>query len=184
MSKFMCCSETKTNQVNVGSANSNIEIRKGRWLRISSRNPDVFPSSNHVENAIHSSVHRVNSWLANGIEDKAVVTSEGLPSDERTNKIVIFFIHGVGGCSHIWNEQMEYFSKLGYIVVAPDILGHGGSAAPRVQSSYTFSELAYDMFAVFDRYRSKKRNILIGHSYGLVKVYLKAPLEVKRFLVD
>jgi pimeloyl-ACP methyl ester carboxylesterase len=28
--------------------------------------------------------------------------------------------------------------------------------------------LAYDMFAVFDRYRSEKRNILVGHSYGWV----------------
>ena len=163
----MCCSETKVNQVNVESTEGNIEVRKGRWIRISYRSPDTFPCSNNViGNAIHSSVHRVNSWLANGIENKTIITSQGHSSSERTNKIVMFFIHGVGGCSDIWNEQMEYFSKLGYVVVAPDILGHGGSAAPRDQSCYTFSELACDMFAVFDRYRSEKKNILVGHSYG------------------
>jgi pimeloyl-ACP methyl ester carboxylesterase len=167
MSIIMCCSESKTNRINVESTNDNIEVRKGRWLRITYRNPDAYLGSNHVfGSAVHSSVLRVNSWLGNGIENKTPVSSEGHSSNERTNKIVIFFIHGVGGCSDIWNEQMEYFSKLGYVVVAPDILGHGGSAAPRDESSYTFSELAYDMFAVFDRYRSEKRNILVGHSYG------------------
>ncbi|NXD04279.1 ABHD8 protein, partial [Certhia familiaris] len=79
--------------------------------------------------------------------------------------VVLFFIHGVGGSLDIWKEQLEFFSKLGYEVVAPDLAGHGCSSAPPVAAAYTFYALAEDMRAVFKRY-AKRRNILVGHSYG------------------
>ncbi|NWU00436.1 ABHD8 protein, partial [Urocynchramus pylzowi] len=72
--------------------------------------------------------------------------------------VVLFFIHGVGGSLDIWKEQLEFFSKLGYEVVAPDLAGHGCSSAPPVAAAYTFYALAEDMRAVFKRY-AKKRNI-------------------------
>ncbi|KAM8960261.1 protein ABHD8 [Pelodytes ibericus] len=80
--------------------------------------------------------------------------------------VVLFFIHGVGGSLDIWKEQMDFFSKLGYEVVAPDLVGHGSSAAPQIGAAYTFCALAEDMRSVFKRY-GKKRNILVGHSYGV-----------------
>ncbi|XP_063313360.1 protein ABHD8 [Pelobates fuscus] len=80
--------------------------------------------------------------------------------------VVLFFIHGVGGSLDIWKEQLEFFSKLGYEVVAPDLVGHGASAAPQIGAAYTFYALAEDMRCMFKRY-AKKRNILIGHSYGV-----------------
>ncbi|NWI84895.1 ABHD8 protein, partial [Pitta sordida] len=80
--------------------------------------------------------------------------------------VVLFFIHGVGGSLDIWKEQLDFFSKLGYEVVAPDLAGHGCSSAPQIAAAYTFYALAEDMRAVFKRY-AKKRNILIGHSYGV-----------------
>ncbi|XP_030322461.1 protein ABHD8 [Calypte anna] len=80
--------------------------------------------------------------------------------------VVLFFIHGVGGSLDIWKEQLDFFTKLGYEVVAPDLAGHGCSSAPQIAAAYTFYALAEDMRAVFKRY-AKKRNILIGHSYGV-----------------
>ncbi|KAM4809859.1 protein ABHD8 [Rhinophrynus dorsalis] len=80
--------------------------------------------------------------------------------------VVLFFIHGVGGSLDIWKEQLDFFSKLGYEVVAPDLVGHGASAAPQIGAAYTFYALAEDMRCVFKRY-AKKRNILVGHSYGV-----------------
>uniref|UniRef100_A0A8C3XF52 Protein ABHD8 n=1 Tax=Cyanoderma ruficeps TaxID=181631 RepID=A0A8C3XF52_9PASS len=80
--------------------------------------------------------------------------------------VVLFFIHGVGGSLDIWKEQLEFFSGLGYEVVAPDLAGHGCSSAPPVAAAYTFYALAEDMRAVFKRY-AKRRNILVGHSYGV-----------------
>ena len=78
---------------------------------------------------------------------------------------VLFFLHGVGGCGEVWHHQIDYFCRAGFEMVIPDMLGHGFSRAPRQTSAYTFEELADDMLSVFDRY-AKKRNVLIGHSYG------------------
>ncbi|NWS33269.1 ABHD8 protein, partial [Polioptila caerulea] len=92
--------------------------------------------------------------------EKRITSCKGTHGD-----VVLFFIHGVGGSLDIWKEQLEFFSKLGYEVVAPDLAGHGCSSAPPVAAAYTFYALAEDMRAVFKRY-AKRRNILIGHSYG------------------
>lgn len=91
---------------------------------------------------------------------KQITSCKGTHSD-----VVLFFIHGVGGSLDIWKEQLDFFAKLGYEVVAPDLAGHGCSSAPQIAAAYTFYALAEDMRAVFKRY-AKKRNILIGHSYG------------------
>ncbi|NXH46623.1 ABHD8 protein, partial [Dicaeum eximium] len=93
--------------------------------------------------------------------EKRITSCKGTHGD-----VVLFFIHGVGGSLDIWKEQLEFFSKLGYEVVAPDLAGHGCSSAPPVAAAYTFYALAEDMRAVFKRY-AKKRNILVGHSYGV-----------------
>lgn len=91
---------------------------------------------------------------------KFITSCKGTHSD-----VVLFFIHGVGGSLDIWKEQLDFFTKLGYEVVAPDLAGHGSSSAPQIAAAYTFYALAEDMRTVFKRY-AKKRNILVGHSYG------------------
>lgn len=158
----MCCFQKKRNRIDVEAALEKIEIRKGRWLRVIFKDTDspripVLPSS------ANSSKTVVNSWMNRDNQNERISAED---QTHRSNKIVMFFLHGVGGCADVWHKQIEYFSKLGYAVVAPDFLGHGGSSAPRDPSSYDFSELSHDMFAVFDRYRSEKKNILVGHSYG------------------
>uniref|UniRef100_A0A8C6SPJ9 Protein ABHD8 n=1 Tax=Neogobius melanostomus TaxID=47308 RepID=A0A8C6SPJ9_9GOBI len=80
--------------------------------------------------------------------------------------VALFFVHGVGGSLDIWNRQLDFFSRLGYEVIAPDLAGHGASSAPQITAAYTFYALAEDMRIIFKRY-AKKRNVLIGHSYGV-----------------
>ncbi|KAI7795467.1 putative abhydrolase domain-containing protein 8 [Triplophysa rosa] len=80
--------------------------------------------------------------------------------------VALFFIHGVGGSLDIWGSQLDYFSQLGYEVIAPDLVGHGASSAPQIPAAYTFYALAEDVRILFKRY-AKRRNILVGHSYGV-----------------
>lgn len=95
------------------------------------------------------------------INSKRVISScKGTHSD-----VALFFIHGVGGSLDIWSSQLDFFSRLGYEVIAPDLAGHGASTAPQIAAGYTFYALAEDLRAIFKRY-ARKRNILIGHSYG------------------
>nr|XP_061785813.1 protein ABHD8-like [Nerophis lumbriciformis] len=96
------------------------------------------------------------------IDSHRVITScKGTHSD-----VALFFVHGVGGSSDIWSSQLDFFSRLGYEVIAPDLAGHGASSAPQIAAAYTFYALAEDLRAIFKRY-ARKRNILIGHSYGV-----------------
>lgn len=92
--------------------------------------------------------------------ERKITCCKGTHSD-----VVLFFIHGVGGSLDIWGNQLDFFSHLGYEVVAPDMAGHGASSVPQVSAAYTFYALAEDLRAIFKRY-ARKRNILVGHSYG------------------
>lgn len=95
------------------------------------------------------------------INSRRVISScKGTHSD-----VALFFMHGVGGSLDIWGSQLDFFSRLGYEVIAPDLAGHGASTAPQIAAAYTFYALAEDIRAIFKRY-ARKRNILIGHSYG------------------
>uniref|UniRef100_A0A667Y1E4 Protein ABHD8 n=1 Tax=Myripristis murdjan TaxID=586833 RepID=A0A667Y1E4_9TELE len=80
--------------------------------------------------------------------------------------VALFFIHGVGGSLDIWGNQLDFFSRLGYEVIAPDLAGHGASSAPQIAAAYTFYALAEDIRLIFKRY-ARRRNILVGHSYGV-----------------
>ncbi|GFN78101.1 abhydrolase domain-containing protein 8 [Plakobranchus ocellatus] len=93
--------------------------------------------------------------------------------------LVIFFIHGVGGSCDIWRGQTEYFAQLGYEVIAPDLIGHGLSCAPNDQKAYHFREIAADMEELFDTY-CKRRNVLVGHSYGASFATLLARTRARR----
>lgn len=92
--------------------------------------------------------------------ERKITSCKGTHAD-----VVLFFIHGVGGSLDIWGNQLDFFSHLGYEVVAPDLAGHGASSVPQVSAAYTFYALAEDVRAIFKRY-ARKRNILVGHSYG------------------
>ncbi|TRY66629.1 hypothetical protein DNTS_007779 [Danionella cerebrum] len=80
--------------------------------------------------------------------------------------VALFFIHGVGGSLDIWRSQLDFFSQLGYEIIAVELVGHGASSAPQIPAAYTFYALAEDVRIIFKRY-AKKRNILVGHSYGV-----------------
>lgn len=82
-----------------------------------------------------------------------------------TDNIPLFFIHGVGGSSDVWQAQIDYFTDKGYEIIAPDIIGHGFSSAPRDPAAYHFKEIVEDLLSLFDMY-CKKKNFVIGHSYG------------------
>ena len=77
----------------------------------------------------------------------------------------VFLIHGVGGSAAVWKAQDEHLTSKNYEVIIPDLIGHGSSPAPMDKSAYEFEEIAADVLALFDRF-CKKRNVIIGHSYG------------------
>lgn len=88
------------------------------------------------------------------------------PSESLQSSLpLLFFIHGVGGNSKIWLNQLEYFYNQNYEIVAIDLLGHGQSGTSGDKVNFEFKEMAMDVVFVFDMF-SKANNVVIGHSYG------------------
>ena len=98
-------------------------------------------------------------------DDIANIASSPLYTGGTQNSDVIFFIHGVGGSSAVWKSQIDYFGAAGYEVIAPDLIGHGLSCAPREKKAYTFREILLDIYVIFDTY-CRQSNVVVGHSYG------------------
>jgi pimeloyl-ACP methyl ester carboxylesterase len=76
--------------------------------------------------------------------------------------VTLVFIHGWGGDSRYWRNQIPYFMKK-YQVVAIDSAGMGHSEQTR--KVYTLEAFGQDVKAVVDDVKATKV-ILIGHSMG------------------
>jgi pimeloyl-ACP methyl ester carboxylesterase len=78
---------------------------------------------------------------------------------------LLIFLHGFPEHGKIWEYQLEYFSKLGYFVVAPDQRGYGETEKPYSISAYSLDLLAQDVLGVIE-YFQKNDTDLVGHDWG------------------
>lgn len=79
---------------------------------------------------------------------------------------VIVLLHGGGGSSQDWHEA-DYVERLRhrFTVIAPDLRGHGESAAPTDPSDYAIEKQVWDILAVADACGVELFTIW-GMSYG------------------
>src|SRR5881628_872710 len=78
------------------------------------------------------------------------------------NGPLVLLIHGITGSSATWDEVLPWLAER-YSVLAPDLLGHGGSAKPRGDYSLgAYASGIRDLLGVlgFDR------ATVVGHSLG------------------
>ncbi|KAI8315236.1 Laccase abr2 [Colletotrichum sp. SAR11_240] len=85
----------------------------------------------------------------------------------------IFLIHGWPDMSLGWRNQIPYLLSKGLRVVAPDMMGYGGTDAPEDVSFYTFKR-ASDDIAALASHLGLSRIILGGHDWGGAVVYRAA----------
>jgi pimeloyl-ACP methyl ester carboxylesterase len=80
----------------------------------------------------------------------------------------VYLIHGLGGRSEQWIEQIAVFRELGFKVVVPDLLGHARSPKPKAQLPYQFDLMVEDVKSLARKYSVEARQptFFIGHSYG------------------
>ena len=79
----------------------------------------------------------------------------------------VTFIHGAGGSSNIWFQQLKAFSAY-FNVLLVDLRGHGGSkkVTPNL-SQYTFSSVSKDVMEVLDHLKIEKTHF-VGISLGTI----------------
>ncbi|CAG9855301.1 unnamed protein product [Phyllotreta striolata] len=101
---------------------------------------------------------------------------------KKNQKPLIMLFHGIGTSADIWTLVINALSSRGYEVVAPDMLGHGFSSAPMKPSYYTFNNLLLQALTIFDHYMadSKRKCVLIGHSYGCSLITALFPHRVQQ----
>ncbi|KAJ9605679.1 hypothetical protein H2200_009528 [Cladophialophora chaetospira] len=75
------------------------------------------------------------------------------------------FFHGFPSTADDWRHQLKYFAKQGYGVLAPDMLGYGGTSKPDDCLEYTFQVMVDDIVAILD-HEGIGRVHGISHDFG------------------
>ena len=89
------------------------------------------------------------------------------PSEKSSHKWITF-IHGAGGSSSIWFNQVRFFKKY-FNVLLIDLRGHGRSAPSPEGTVYTFDDHVFDIIEVLD-YNKIKKSHFVGISLGSILI--------------
>ncbi len=89
-------------------------------------------------------------------------SSDFLQSPDGAN--ILIFIHGMGGSTFSWRENMMFFAENGFRIIAIDLKGFGLSHKDFF-SDYSHMEQARIISLVMDNLNIEK-SVLIGHSMG------------------
>lgn len=68
------------------------------------------------------------------------------PSD--STRPYILFLHGFPSSSRDWRHQIEYFQRLGYGIIVPDLLGYGGTSKPLESNAYNMKGMSNDVYEI------------------------------------
>ncbi len=82
-----------------------------------------------------------------------------------TREPAVVLLHGFGGSSEDWETLIPSVRAAGLAVLAPDLIGHGRTAAPEDPSRYALDEAALDLEAML-RELNVDRAHWLGYSMG------------------
>lgn len=93
----------------------------------------------------------------------------------------VIFIHGAGGSSSIWFQQLKAF-KEAFNILLVDLRGHGKSKdvlQKYYDREYTFDDISHDIFEVLDHLEIEKAHF-IGVSLGTIIIRNLNELQPER----
>jgi pimeloyl-ACP methyl ester carboxylesterase len=77
----------------------------------------------------------------------------------------VLFCHGFPDLWRGWRHQMRAVADAGYMAIAPDLRGFGGSDGPTDPSAYTVVDVVGDLVALLDHLEIPTSTI-VGHDWG------------------
>lgn len=98
-------------------------------------------------------------------------------AENRSNKWITF-IHGAGGNSSIWLNQVRFF-KAYFNILLIDLRGHGKSEASSKETEYTFKIIIDDIINVLDHNKIEKSHF-VGISLGSILIQKMIQLHSNR----
>ncbi|KAL1746465.1 Alpha/Beta hydrolase protein [Schizophyllum fasciatum] len=116
---------------------------------------------------------------------REVITSRGIKYSylyvaPQAGKPTLFLLHGFPSTLRDWRYQIEYFTARGLGVIAPDMLGYGGTDKPTDPVEYIGAKLARDLVDILDQEKAE-RVIAVGHDWGSLPTSYLAALHQDRF---
>lgn len=94
---------------------------------------------------------------------------------------LVLLVHGFPESWYSWRHQIAALSTAGYMVVAPDVRGYGGSDAPWPVEAYDMASLTADMDAVAAAFSPDEAAVIVGHDWGAPIAWNTARLYPQRF---
>jgi soluble epoxide hydrolase/lipid-phosphate phosphatase len=80
------------------------------------------------------------------------------------NKPYILFLHGFPSSVFHYRHQISYFTKAGYGIIAPTLLGYGKTSKPADYSVYSGKGMSQDIQEIL-RYEKIDSVIGVGHDW-------------------
>ena len=84
------------------------------------------------------------------------------PSPTSSSAKYVLFLHGWPSVSHEWHYQIDHFRRLGYGIIAPDLLGSGRTSRPTRPEKYLLKDMAKDMIEILN-HENIARVDAVGH---------------------
>lgn len=92
----------------------------------------------------------------------------------------ILFLHGWPSLAHEWHHQITYFARLGFGIIAPDLLGYGSTSRPSDVSAYSLKPMSRDIIDILN-HENVKQVHGVGHDWGVVFLCRLAVYFPERF---
>ncbi|KAG8843554.1 hypothetical protein FRB96_003917 [Tulasnella sp. 330] len=84
---------------------------------------------------------------------------------------VLLLMHGFPEFWYDWRYQIGPWVRRGWRVIAPDMLGYGGTDKPDDVSLYTPLSIAAEMVGLLDALDLKQPVVLVGHDWGALAAW-------------
>jgi pimeloyl-ACP methyl ester carboxylesterase len=91
----------------------------------------------------------------------------------------VLLLHGFPELWFSWRHQLRALAAAGYRVLAPDLRGVGGTAAPANADTYDLLHLVRDAIGVLDALHLE-RAVMVGHDWGAPPAWWAAALHPQR----
>jgi pimeloyl-ACP methyl ester carboxylesterase len=91
----------------------------------------------------------------------------------------VVLLHGFPDSSHVWRNQIPALVDAGFLVVAPDLRGHGDSDKPQEVEAYHLTTIANDVVAILDHLGLERAHV-VGHDFGAALAWVVAGLHPER----
>ncbi|NNM33817.1 MAG: alpha/beta hydrolase [Gemmatimonadetes bacterium] len=93
---------------------------------------------------------------------------------------LVLLLHGFPEFWYSWRRQLPALAAGGYLAVAPDLRGFGGSSAPQRVEDYDILDLSRDVVGLIDALGAETA-VLVGHDWGAAMAWTCALLYPDRF---